>query len=113
MCAGAPAARPAFQPARPTRPTRGRWRSAGRCTPSSARAATAPTWRASRTGRHPDQLLFEITKRGGQASSPPGYKNNMPAFGGALTDQEIWAVLAYIKSEWPPDIRAAQEQTNR
>ncbi|HEX9374515.1 MAG TPA: c-type cytochrome [Roseiflexaceae bacterium] len=52
-------------------------------------------------------------KRGGQASSPPGYKNNMPGFPGSLSDRQIWAVLAYIKSTWPADIRAVQEQVNR
>jgi mono/diheme cytochrome c family protein len=24
----------------------------------------------------------------------------MPAFGGKLSDEEIWAVLAYIKNHW-------------
>jgi mono/diheme cytochrome c family protein len=32
----------------------------------------------------------------------------MPAFGEILTDEEIIAVLAYIKSSWPDDIRQAQ-----
>ena len=34
----------------------------------------------------------------------------MPAFGGALSDEDIWAVLAYIKSSWPQDIRKAQRE---
>ena len=37
----------------------------------------------------------------------------MPAFGGVLSDDEIWAALAYIKSTWPPDIQATQEQVNQ
>lgn len=69
--------------------------------------ATGHTW------HHPDTLLFDIIKRGGQAHSPPGYQNNMPAFESRLSDEEVWAVLAYIKSTWPPDIRAAQEQANQ
>jgi mono/diheme cytochrome c family protein len=64
------------------------------------------------TWHHPDQLLFEITKNGGQASSPPGYINNMPGFAASLSDTQIWASLAYIKSTWPADVRAAQEQAN-
>jgi S-disulfanyl-L-cysteine oxidoreductase SoxD len=64
--------------------------------------ATGHTW------HHPDSLLFEITKNGGQASSPPGYVNNMPAFRTSLSDTQIWAVLAYIKSTWPAEVRAAQ-----
>ena len=37
----------------------------------------------------------------------------MPAFGGALSDDEIWAVLAYIKSSWPREIRKAQLEMTR
>jgi mono/diheme cytochrome c family protein len=29
----------------------------------------------------------------------------MPAFQGALSDEEIWQVLAYIRSTWPDRIR--------
>jgi mono/diheme cytochrome c family protein len=65
------------------------------------------------TWHHPDQQLFEITKYGGQRFSSPDYKNNMPGFEGRLSDDEIRAVLAYIKSSWPPDIQAAQAQAGR
>jgi mono/diheme cytochrome c family protein len=37
----------------------------------------------------------------------------MPAFGEALSDDEIWAALAYIKSTWPPETLAAQEAAGR
>jgi mono/diheme cytochrome c family protein len=57
-------------------------------------------------------LIYDIVKRGGQASSPANDKNNMPGFGSILSDREIWAVLAYVKSTWPADIRAAQEKVN-
>ena len=65
------------------------------------------------TWHHPDRVLFDIVKRGGQASSPATYQNNMPAFGGTLSDAQIWAALAYIKSSWPPEIRAAQAQVSQ
>jgi mono/diheme cytochrome c family protein len=29
-----------------------------------------------------------------------------------LSDAEIWAILAFIKSRWPTAIRAQQEQQN-
>ncbi|MCP4357534.1 MAG: cytochrome c [Chloroflexi bacterium] len=32
----------------------------------------------------------------------------MPAYKNVLSDEEITAVLAFIKSNWPPDILAAQ-----
>jgi mono/diheme cytochrome c family protein len=34
----------------------------------------------------------------------------MPGFGSTLTDEEIWAVLAYIKSGWPGPIRERQRE---
>jgi mono/diheme cytochrome c family protein len=34
----------------------------------------------------------------------------MPAFGDKLSDDDIWAVLAYIKSRWPTEIRRAQQE---
>jgi mono/diheme cytochrome c family protein len=65
------------------------------------------------TWHHPDRLLFEITKFGGQALAPPEFKSNMPAFGQTLSDAEIWAVLAFIKSRWPEEIRARQAEITR
>jgi len=37
----------------------------------------------------------------------------MPKFERTLTDAEIVAVLSYIKSLWPADIRAQQDSLNR
>jgi mono/diheme cytochrome c family protein len=75
--------------------------------PAPPHDATGHTW------HHADALLFDIVKRGGQASSPTEYKNLMPAFGDTLRDDEIWAVLSYIKSTWPADIRALQDEVNQ
>jgi len=72
--------------------------------PAPPHDETGHTW------HHNDQSLFTTVKYGGQATAPPGYHSNMPAFGTALSDREMWAVLAYIKSTWPPDIQAAQQQ---
>ena len=65
------------------------------------------------TWHHPDSLLFEITKFGGQALAPPQFKSNMPASRQTLSDREIWAVLAFIKSRWPDEIRARQVEITR
>ncbi len=62
------------------------------------------------TWHHPDGDLFGIVKKGITAYAPPGYESDMPAFGGTLTDEQIWAVLAYIKSSWPPEIRKEQQR---
>lgn len=39
------------------------------------------------------------------AYAPPGYESDMPAFGGTLSDEEIRAVLAFIASRWPENVR--------
>ncbi len=72
-----------------------------------------PHDRTGHTWHHPDRLLFRITKEGGAKSSPPGYRNRMPAFGDTLSDREIWASLAYIKSRWPGSVRERQESINQ
>ena len=70
--------------------------------PAPPHDATGHTW------HHPDEVLFGITKQGVAVFGPPGYESDMPAFGGVLTDEQIWAVLAYLKSSWPPEIRVRQ-----
>jgi mono/diheme cytochrome c family protein len=65
------------------------------------------------TWHHPDQLLFEITKFGGQALAPPGFKSNMPAFGAQLSDRDIRAALAFVNSRWPEEIRRRQREITR
>jgi mono/diheme cytochrome c family protein len=66
---------------------------------------------AGHTWHHPDSVLFELTKFGlTPPLAPPGYASDMPAFAGQLSDADIWAVLAYIKSTWPPDVRERQRQ---
>lgn len=65
------------------------------------------------TWHHPDELLFKLTKLGPKAYNDPSIVSNMPAFGGQLSDDEIWAVLAYIKSRWPAEIRGRQAKLNR
>ncbi len=52
------------------------------------------------TWHHADDVLFQITKHGVAKFAPPGYETDMPAFGDVLRDEEIWAVLAYIKTYW-------------
>ena len=65
------------------------------------------------TWHHGDALLFRYTKEGGAAIAPVGFNSGMPGFGDTLSDEEIWAVLAFIKSTWPEPVRRRQEQMNR
>jgi mono/diheme cytochrome c family protein len=61
---------------------------------------------------HPDAVLFGITKHGLGPYAPAGYESDMPAFEAVLSDADIAAVLAYIKSRWPAEIRARQARIN-
>jgi mono/diheme cytochrome c family protein len=74
--------------------------------PAPPHDASGHTW------HHPDTQLFGITKDGLGPYAPAGYESDMPAFADVLSDAEIAAVLAYIKSTWPPDIRERQERIN-
>lgn len=74
--------------------------------PAPPHDASGHTW------HHPDQYLFETTKYGWQRFAPPNYQSTMLGFQETLSDAEIWAVLAFIKSHWPPSIRAKQERLN-
>jgi mono/diheme cytochrome c family protein len=75
--------------------------------PAPPHDETGHTW------HHPDEQLFRLTKEGVAPFAPEGYVTDMPGFAEALTDDEIRAVLAYIKSTWPAEIRAHQESTTR
>lgn len=78
----------------------------------SGRYPAPPHDASGHTWHHPDAVLFGITKHGLLPGkyAPPGYQSDMPAFGGALSDEKTWAMLAYIKSSWPQDIRKAQRE---
>ena len=83
-------------------------------TPNADGTLPAPPHDVSgHTWHHPDSVLFRITRSGGQAAAPAGFVSGMPAFGDKLGAREIWAVLAFIKSTWPADIRARQDAIDR
>ena len=64
------------------------------------------------TWHHPDAQLFAITKYGTAVVVGNGYQSNMSAFGETLSDVEIWAVLSYIKSTWPPRVISIHDEIN-
>ncbi|MBW7851681.1 MAG: cytochrome c [Rhodospirillales bacterium] len=71
--------------------------------PAPPHDVTGHTW------HHPDAMLFDITKNGIAAIAPPGYESDMPGFGEALSDDDIWAALAFIKSRWPAETLRRQQ----
>lgn len=73
--------------------------------PAPPHDASGHTW------HHGDKLLFDYTKLGGSAvlaAQNVEFNSGMPGFGDQLTDQEIWNILAYIKSTWPEEIQEMQ-----
>ena len=79
--------------------------------PQTGRMPAPPHDANGHTWHHPDQLLFDITKLGiAKAVKLKDYDSAMPAFAGVLSDGEIVAVLSWIKSQWPPEIRQHQAE---
>jgi mono/diheme cytochrome c family protein len=48
---------------------------------------------------HGDPQLFRVVKEGMEAVSP-GRPSDMPAFAGVLSDDEIRAIIAFLKTSW-------------
>ena len=78
--------------------------------PAPPHDQTGHTW------HHDNQLLFEYTKLGGaaalEARGVTGFASGMPGFGETLTDEEIWDILAYIRSTWPERVQDVQAARN-
>jgi S-disulfanyl-L-cysteine oxidoreductase SoxD len=76
--------------------------------PAPPHDASGHTW------HHPDELLFRITKHGvAKAANLRDYGSAMPAYEGVLSDEEIVAVLSWIKAQWPASIRSRHDELNR
>lgn len=78
----------------------------------NGRLPAPPHDETGHTWHHPDGMLFDIIKNGliPGKTAPPNYQSDMPAYAGVLSDEEITAVLAYIKSSWPPRVLQAQKE---
>ncbi len=64
------------------------------------------------TWHHADKVLFELTKFGLKKFAGDNYQSDMPAYDGVLSDQDIVAVLSFIKSTWPENIREHHDRIN-
>ena len=85
------------------------WRTRGAdgLLPAPPHDASGHTW------HHPDETLFRITKFGvASIVGDPNYKTAMPIYEGVLSDEEIVAVLSWIKAQWPAAIRQKHDQMN-
>ena len=73
--------------------------------PAPPHDETGHTW------HHGDAMLFDYTRRGGQAFLDDlgvRFDSGMPSFGDVLSDAEIEAILAFIRSTWPERMREFQ-----
>jgi mono/diheme cytochrome c family protein len=85
------------------------WRERG----PDGRLPAPPHDPSGHTWHHPDAQLFALTKHGiARGAGVPGYDSAMPAYDGVLTDEQIVAVLSWIKSTWPAEIRAHHDAIN-
>lgn len=74
----------------------------------SGRLPAPPHDESGHSWHHPDKVLIGVTRNGLKPYAGEDYESDMPAFAGALSDQEIEAVVAFIKSTWPERERAFQ-----
>jgi mono/diheme cytochrome c family protein len=63
------------------------------------------------TWHHADEVLFAIVKNGlVPPYAPAGYESDMPAFGPAISDEDIRAALAYVESHWSGEVEKVREE---
>ncbi len=65
--------------------------------PAPPHDASGHTW------EHPEGQLFDFIKFGVKPFVSPDYETDMRGFT-ELSDAQIWAVIAFIRSTWPPRI---------
>ena len=84
------------------------WQSPGadELRPAPPHDVTGHTW------HHNETTLFNLTKYGLSGLMDDAPTTGMPAYANVLTDAEIIAVLSYIKSEWPKEIRSRHDAIN-
>jgi mono/diheme cytochrome c family protein len=80
----------------------------------SGRLPAPPHDDSGHAWHHPSDVLFGVTKFGLKPPyAPANYQSDMPAFGSVLSDDEIWNVLAFIRSRWSESVRAKHKQLER
>lgn len=79
---------------------------------SNGRLPAPPHDASGHTWHHPDKVLVDIIKNGlvPGKTAPDGYQSDMPAYAAVLSDEEVAAALAYIKSHWPAELLELQRK---
>ena len=79
---------------------------------ADGRLPAPPHDETGHTWHHPDAQLLALTKLGPAALVGGSYESDMPGFGEVLSDAEIVAILAFIKSSWPAASRQQHDRIN-
>ncbi|MEQ5869720.1 cytochrome c [Sagittula sp. NFXS13] len=78
--------------------------------PAPPHDETGHTW------HHSNAQNFDYVKYGGaqlmKRLNVTDFTSGMPGFGDTLSDDDIWDVLAYIRSQWPEEIQIMQAGRN-
>lgn len=75
--------------------------------PAPPHDASGHTW------HHSDDQLFEVVKYGaGVAMGDPEYRSGMIGFANILTDENIKAILVFIRSTWTEELKLWQQGAN-
>lgn len=86
------------------------WRERG----ADGRLPAPPHDASGHTWHHPDEMLFRLTKHGlAKVAKLKDYASAMPVYEGVLSDEEIVAVLSWIKAQWPAEVRERHDQLNQ
>ncbi|MDE0696174.1 MAG: cytochrome c [Boseongicola sp.] len=78
--------------------------------PAPPHDETGHTW------HHDNQLLYAYTASGGEGALAErgitNFKSAMPGFADVISEEEIWNILAYIRSTWPERVQKIQAGRN-
>jgi mono/diheme cytochrome c family protein len=74
--------------------------------PAPPHDASGHTW------QHTDAELYDLIAHSVVNVAPKSYRTAMPAYAGTLGPADIRAVIDFIKSQWPPGVRAYQASLN-
>ena len=74
--------------------------------PAPPHDASGHTW------HHNDETLITLTKYGLAGLMKNAPPSGMPVYEGILSDDAIIAVLSFIKSTWPDDLRQYHDELN-
>ena len=68
------------------------------------------------TWHHDNQLLYDYTALGGEGALAErgitNFKSAMPGFADVMTEEDIWNILAYIRSTWSERVQRIQSGRN-